>query len=255
MFRSEATRTTTHRAPGAQVTGLLIAIAVMVAAYGHQLVSTSPSTAASAVDVAGSEHTGLPSSTAPSRPAVPGGERPGVPLSSGAAPFDSPPGEHRDRSGGQGGALGEADGAIPDGTTVFDAEVPGVANLDPALLLSLRHASTDAATDGIEILVNSGWRSAAYQEQLFLEAVSEYGSEREAARWVATAETSQHVTGHAVDVGHADARAWLSDHGERYGLCQVYDNEPWHYELRPDAVDHGCPARYADPTQDPRMQN
>jgi len=40
----------------------------------------------------------------------------------------------------------------------------------------------------------------------------------------------------------------------KYGLCQTYRNEPWHYELRPEAADHGCPAMYADPTGDPRMQ-
>jgi hypothetical protein len=37
-------------------------------------------------------------------------------------------------------------------------------------------------------------------------------------------------------------------------LCQIYRNEPWHYELRPVAIEHGCPAMYADPTHDPRMQ-
>ena len=47
---------------------------------------------------------------------------------------------------------------------------------------------------------------------------------------------------------------WLSEHGAAYGLCQIYDNEPWHYELRPEAVEYGCPATYADPTQNPRMQ-
>src|SRR5262245_46570501 len=36
------------------------------------------------------------------------------------------------------GALGEADGVVPDGVTVFDAEYPGVANLDSALLSALR---------------------------------------------------------------------------------------------------------------------
>ena len=40
----------------------------------------------------------------------------------------------------------------------------------------------------------------------------------------------------------------------RDGLCQIYGNEPWHYELRSEAIDHGCPAMYADPTHDPRMQ-
>ena len=52
----------------------------------------------------------------------------------------------------------------------------------------------------------------------------------------------------------AAARAWLSGRGAAYGLCEVYGNEPWHYELRPQAVDHGCPAVYPDPTRDPRMQ-
>jgi zinc D-Ala-D-Ala carboxypeptidase len=137
--------------------------------------------------------------------------------------------------------------------TVFDDDYPGVANLDADLLQALREAATDAADDGIEFSVNSGWRSPEYQNQLFREAVSEYGSEEEAARWVATAETSVHVSGDAVDIGDSDATAWLSEHGAEYGLCQIYRNEPWHYELRPEAVDHRCPRMYADPTHDPRM--
>jgi zinc D-Ala-D-Ala carboxypeptidase len=150
-------------------------------------------------------------------------------------------------------ALGEADGAVPAGTTVFDEQVPGVAKLDPALLSALRRAATDAARYGIRFYVNSGWRSAAYEEHLRLEAVSKYGSEQEAARWVATPSTSPHVKGEAVDLGPSAATTWLSANGARYGLCQIYANEPWHYELRPEAVDDGCPPTYADPTQDPRM--
>jgi D-alanyl-D-alanine carboxypeptidase len=128
-----------------------------------------------------------------------------------------------------------------------------VAHLDPALLGALRRAATDASAGGVGFVVDSGWRSRAYQEQLRREAVAKYGSEAEAARWVATATTSAHVSGDAVDLGPAAAAAWLSAHGARYGLCQIYRNEPWHYELRPEAGDHGCPAMYADPTQDPRM--
>jgi hypothetical protein len=71
---------------------------------------------------------------------------------------------------------------------------------------------------------------------------------------VATAETSAHVSGDAVDIGPADATVWLSRHGAEYGLCQIYRNEPWHYELRPEAIEHGCPPMYADPTHDPRMR-
>jgi hypothetical protein len=62
------------------------------------------------------------------------------------------------------------------------------------------------------------------------------------------------VSGDAVDIGPSDAATWLSEHGAVYGLCQIYGNEPWHYELRPEAIANGCPATYADPTQDPRMQ-
>jgi LAS superfamily LD-carboxypeptidase LdcB len=147
-----------------------------------------------------------------------------------------------------------AGGAVPAGTTVFDDQVPGVAKLDPSLLGALRRAATDAADEGVRFVVNSGWRSSAYEDQLRRDAVAKYGSEAEAARWVATGTTSAHVSGDAVDIGPAAAASWLSAHGAAYGLCQIYRNEPWHYELRPGAGAHGCPAMYADPTQDPRMQ-
>jgi len=171
-----------------------------------------------------------------------------------ASPLDVLRSEHRGLRSEHRGALGEADGAVPEGTTVFDDEIPGVDNLDPALLGALRQAATDAADDGVEFFVDSGWRSPEYQNQLLRQAVSEYGSEEEAARWVATAETSAHVSGDAVDIGRFDATAWLSEHGADYGLCQIYGNEPWHYELRREAIDQGCPRMYADPTHDPDMQ-
>jgi zinc D-Ala-D-Ala carboxypeptidase len=218
MTYREPARTTARRVRIRRVraAGLLIVVAALAAALGSQLAASSSSTAASPIDVLRGVPTGLRS-------------------------------EHR-------GALGEADGAIPDGTTVFDDAIAGVANLDPALLGALRQAAMDAADEGISFFVESGWRSAEYQNQLLREAVSEYGSEAEAARWVATPETSAHVSGDAVDVGHSDATAWLSERGAEYGLCRVYGNEPWHYELRPEATDRGCPPTYADPTHDPRMQ-
>ena len=169
------------------------------------------------------------------------------PSSKSTTPVDVPRREHR-------GPLGEADGAVPDRTTVFADGIPGVAKLDPDLRGALRRAATDAADDGVELHVDSGWRSPAYQARLLREAVSEYGSEAEAARWVATPDTSAHVSGNAVDIGPSGAASWLSVHGAAYGLCRIYGNEPWHFELRPEALDHGCPPVYADPTHDPRMQ-
>ena len=172
--------------------------------------------------------------------------------STASSPSPSASPVHRSREE-QRHALGEADGSVPDRTTVFDDEVPGVANLDSALLGALRQAATAAADDGVELVIDSGWRSRAYQAQLFREAISRYGSEQKAAQWVATPNTSAHVSGDAVDIGPSAAAAWLSEHGAKYGLCQIYGNERWHYELRPETFARGCPPMYANPTQDPRM--
>ncbi|WP_320669467.1 M15 family metallopeptidase [Patulibacter defluvii] len=169
-----------------------------------------------------------------------------------ASMVDAVGGEHR--GSGWRGELGVAAGAVPDGTTVFDGGVPGVAKLDPALLDAVRRAASQAANEGIAFVVDSGWRSRAYQQRLLDEAVAKYGSQAEASRWVATPGTSAHVSGQAIDIGPAGAAAWLARHGSAYGLCRIYGNEPWHYELRPDAVASGCPPVYADPTQDPRMR-
>jgi hypothetical protein len=212
--RSARARARRIRRRRLRAVGVLVLIAATAAALGDQVPGFSSSTA----------------SSSPS-PAADG-------------PVDAPRSEHRRR-------LGEADGAVPDGTTVFDDDVPGVAKLDPDLLAAVRQASTDS---GIEFLVDSGWRSAAYQAHLLQEAIQKYGSRSEAARWVATPDTSEHVSGDAVDIGPVAAAGWLSQHGAAYGLCQIYGNEPWHYELRPEAAGQGCPPMYADPTDDPRMQ-
>ncbi|KQZ23567.1 M15 family metallopeptidase [Microbacterium sp. Root553] len=152
-------------------------------------------------------------------------------------------------------SLTEADGVIrAEGeVSVFD-ETPAVTNLDADLLTAVRAAATVAATDGVDMHVNSGWRSAAYQQVLRQDAVDQYGSEEEAARWVATPENSEHVSGDAVDLGPLAAQDWLSRRGAEFGLCQIYANERWHFELRPAAVANGCPLMYDDPTADPRTQ-
>ena len=90
-------------------------------------------------------------------------------------PSAESPVRHRD----QHRALGEADGDVPDGVTVFDEEIPAVANLDPDLLGAFRQAAAVAGGVGVEFHVNSGWRSPEYQNQLLRDAVSKYGSEAE----------------------------------------------------------------------------
>jgi D-alanyl-D-alanine carboxypeptidase len=193
---------------------ILIAVAVVIAAMtgvlGYQTwASSSPSATSDA-----------------SAPSVPAPSPETVAQQDGDVPRPPLPPRSDGRHGDHKGALREADGAVPNGVTVFDDEIPAVTKLDPSLLKALRQAATDAADDPVEFHVSSGWRSREYQEHLLDEAISKYGSKKEAARWVATADTSPHVSGDAIDIGPTAAAAWLSKHGAEYGLCQIYRNEP-----------------------------
>lgn len=138
-------------------------------------------------------------------------------------------------------------GHIAEGApaTLADVELPAIARLDPALLDAMRQAERDASADGVRFEVTSGWRGARYQQWLLDDAIRRYGSEELARQYVATPDASQHVTGRAIDIGPADAQLWLSRHGARYGICQTYANEPWHFEL---ATSSGgvCPEMKAD---------
>lgn len=146
------------------------------------------------------------------------------------------------------GAPGEADGLIAPGTAVeVDADVPAVTGLDPALRGALQRAAVDAWTQAqVQVLVSSGWRSAAYQQHLLDEAVAEHGDQA-ARELVQTPERSRHTSGQAVDVAFADADDWMDRNGAAYGLCRVYANEMWHFELltTPGGT---CPAQLPDAT-------
>jgi D-alanyl-D-alanine carboxypeptidase len=229
----EPARTAVRGTRSAVRTAALIVGAVLLGVLGYQSLPASSSSAAAPVGTLRDGHRGVLL---------------GAPAHPGHAREDRAP-DLASRSGAT-----VADGAVPRGVTVFETDFPAVANLDRALLRALRQAAMNAASEGVESYVNSGWRSPRYQEQLFQQAISKYGSAKEAARWVSTPARSAHVSGDAVDVGPSGATAWLSEHGAEYGLCQIYRNEPWHFELRPHAVGHGCPPTYDDPTQDPRMQ-
>jgi zinc D-Ala-D-Ala carboxypeptidase len=143
--------------------------------------------------------------------------------------------------------LTAADGYIADGEGLspFATGYPAVGKLAPELLAAVQHASTDAARDGVDVIITSGWRSVRYQQSLLDAAIAHYGSEVEARTWVNIPEKSTHVTGKAVDIGPTAADLWLRQNGNRYGLCQIYANEMWHYEL---ATEPGgiCPRPIAD---------
>lgn len=141
----------------------------------------------------------------------------------------------------------EADGLVPSEAplTVDDDTHPAVARLDPALLEALRGAQAAADADGIRFDITSGWRSVDLQRRLLADAIRTYGSEEIARQYVATPESSSHVTGHAVDVGTLDAQLWIIDHGRQWGLCQTYANERWHFERATEAEGE-CPAPKPD---------
>jgi D-alanyl-D-alanine carboxypeptidase len=122
---------------------------------------------------------------------------------------------------------------------------PTIGKLDPDLLEALQAAARDAQDDGVRMVVTSGWRSRAHQQRLFAEAVIKYGSEAEASRWVSSPDDSAHVTGDAVDIGPTAGAEWLGEHGADYGLCQIFANEIWHFELATTSGGQ-CPAMYPD---------
>lgn len=142
--------------------------------------------------------------------------------------------------GGNSGTLSSREGYVPDPLSPFGDE-PAVARLDPVLLDALRQAASDAGAAGITLQVTGGWRSAQYQQLLLQRAVGTYGSIEAARQYVLPPTESKHVIGEAVDVGPADAHGWLSQYGSEYGLCQIYANEPWHFELA-TAPGGTCPA-------------
>ncbi|MDI9914700.1 M15 family metallopeptidase [Rhodococcus sp. IEGM 1379] len=144
---------------------------------------------------------------------------------------------------------GPAGGEIEDGISPSDTHLPALARLDTALLAALHSAVADAQKSGVAMHVTSGWRSAAFQQRLWDNAVVKYGSASEAAQWVHPPNLSKHVSGQAVDIGPTNADDWLIQHGSDYGLCQTYANEMWHFEL---ATTPGgeCPPQLSNPSDE-----
>nr|ABP44655.1 peptidase M15B and M15C, D,D-carboxypeptidase VanY/endolysin [Mycolicibacterium gilvum PYR-GCK] len=143
------------------------------------------------------------------------------------------------------GAVDTTGGWLPDGRPLspFESANPILSQMDPALLAAVQNAARAAQASGINMTVTSGWRSKGFQQRLFDDAVVAYGSVAAAAEFVATPEVSKHVTGQAVDIGPPDADHWLIANGRQFGLCQIYANEIWHFELTADAQGECAPLK------------
>jgi zinc D-Ala-D-Ala carboxypeptidase len=143
------------------------------------------------------------------------------------------------------GAIDTWNGWLPDGRTFspFDTSVQPIARLNPLLLKAVQDATRAAAAQNVNIVITSGWRSRGFQQRLFADGIRQYGSPEAASEFVASPDVSKHVLGEAVDIGGDGASEWMIRNGSRFGLCQIYANENWHFELATDAAGTCPPLR------------
>jgi hypothetical protein len=119
------------------------------------------------------------------------------------------------------------------GATKINAAENEVSDLNIKVRNRFLAAQAEARKDGINLVITSGFRTAARQEYLFKRAIQKYGSAEEASKWVLPPDKSHHPDGIALDInypGNPGDTKWLEVNGYKYGLCRVYKNEWWHFE-------------------------
>ncbi|GGC58184.1 M15 family metallopeptidase [Hoyosella rhizosphaerae] len=107
----------------------------------------------------------------------------------------------------------------------------GTDGLNPLLAVAYTLAEAEARAQGVPMWVTSGFRTRAEQQRLWEQGVATYGSPEASRPWVLPPDESTHVTGDALDIGPAEGAAWMKANGHRYGVCQTYANEWWHFEF------------------------
>jgi Transglycosylase SLT domain/D-alanyl-D-alanine carboxypeptidase len=142
-----------------------------------------------------------------------------TPISAGAEAELAPPGELANAGGGYDGPLATRQGERmrPDVARAFD------------------RMERAARTDGISLIITSGYRSDAEQAVLF--------AAHPDPRWVAPPGRSLHRLGTELDLGPPSAYGWLAAHAERFHFIQRYSWEPWHWGMNLNA--HSAPAASA----------
>jgi len=103
-----------------------------------------------------------------------------------------------------------------------------------------------AALDGVELLVDSGYRSPEYQIRIYQRKMAEGDDFYEIARGVAPPGYSEHMLGTVVDLvpskwtfSETPADRWLRENGARFSFVQSYPQksdrgftwEPWHWKF------------------------
>ncbi len=125
--------------------------------------------------------------------------------------------------------------------------------VDKRIYPPLQDMFDDALSEGIDLVVRSGYRSEEEQKALMINKIGEFRSagcgrneaKEKALKWVSMPGTSEHQLGFAVDInaenGTTDEKAykWLSENAHKYGFILRYPDgksyitgvsyEPWHF--------------------------
>ena len=129
-----------------------------------------------------------------------------------------------------GAAVAEAE-LLLDGTT--GAEPVGTGEYTGPLAMRQGHGmrpdvarafdrmAAAAHADGIDLVINSAFRSNAEQAALF--------AARSDPKWVAPPGRSLHRLGTELDLGPPGAYRWLAANAGRFGFRRRYSWEPWHF--------------------------
>ena len=106
-----------------------------------------------------------------------------------------------------------------------------------------------AKKDGIQLIADSGYRSARYQRQIIRRRLAEGEKPARILSMVAPPGYSQHETGLALDLvpseasfAKTDIYRWLKSHASEFGFFETYPDdpnrshpwEPWHWAYHPD---------------------
>ena len=126
---------------------------------------------------------------------------------------------------------GLAEGGGYDGPLAYRQGKP----MRPDVALAFDRMESAARSDGVTLLITSGYRSDAEQAELFRRHPD--------PRWVAPPGKSLHRYGTELDLGPRSAYGWLAANAERFHFVQRYQWEAWHfgYTLNPrSAPRHGA---------------
>lgn len=116
-----------------------------------------------------------------------------------------------------GGATGWATGGGYGGPLIFrDGE-----GMRPDVAAAYDQMAATARSDGVVLIVVSGFRSDAEQAELF--------AAHPDPTWVAPPGHSLHRCATELDIGPSSAYSWLASNAGRFGFVQRYSWEAWHY--------------------------